>query len=305
MPASIIFHLLASFAYAILGVAIWRPILVLNRDNPAIANIDYKAYGSETTDISYKNGIPPLGQFCLIVALVLHGIGLAEAIIVPTGLHLGWALAFSAAIWLGMLVFWLENFFLKISGILLLLLPIACMACVLAAIFPYGYLIPHGQNDWLRIHLLISMMAYGLITVAALHAALMTLLDRYLHRPFTSTGQTSWVAYAISAMPPLLILEKLLFRLIWIGFFVLSLSVVSGILVSLLISNQLLPRDHKTVFTLLSWFTFGGLLLGRHLKGWRGRTALRWTLVGFAFLLLSYTGSRFVMEIILHRGTIG
>jgi ABC-type uncharacterized transport system permease subunit len=62
------------------------------------------------------------------------------------------------------------------------------------------------------------------------------------------------------------------------------------------------PLDHKTIFTLLSWFTFGGLLAGRYIRGWRGRIALRWTLAGFIFLLLAYTGSRFVLQVLLQRG---
>lgn len=298
MTASIIFHLLACLAYAILGIAIWRPILTVNSLATASANTEHS---NQFTPCPVNS----LGHICLIIALILHGIALIDAIIVKSGLHLGWAIAFSAAIWLGMIVFWLENFFLKIDGLLLLLLPVAALACILAAIFPHGYLIPHEQNDWLRIHLIISMAAYGLITIGALHALLMAILDRYLHKPFNSSGKANWVAFAMSAMPPLLVLEKLLFRIIWIGFFVLSLSVVTGIFVSLAISNQFLPTDHKTVFTLLSWFTFGILLIGRYLYGWRGRIALRWTLVGFAFLLLSYTGSRFVLEIILQRGSIG
>jgi len=44
------------------------------------------------------------------------------------------------------------------------------------------------------------------------------------------------------------------------------------------------------------------LLLGRHLRGWRGRIALRYTLAGFVFVVLAYTGSRFVLEVILQRG---
>src|SRR3546814_3472484 len=67
------------------------------------------------------------------------------------------------------------------------------------------------------------------------------------------------------------------------------------------LTGKVLPFDHKTVFMLLSWLTFGVLLLGRHIRGWRGRVALRWTLTGFAFLILAYTGSRFVLEVILHR----
>lgn len=304
MTASIIFHLLACLAYAILGLAIWRPVITLSNKGYATAG-NYKNAGSSDESDFKPCPINSLGHICLIIALILHGIGLADAIIVKSGLHLGWAIAFSAAMWLGMIVFWLENFFMKIDGLLLLLLPVAALACILAALFPHGYLIPHEQNDWLRIHLMISMAAYGLITIAAMHAALMAILDRYLHKPFSNTGKTNWVAYVVSAIPPLLVLEKLLFRIIWVGFFILSLSIITGIFVSLAISNQFLPTDHKTVFTLLSWLTFGVLLIGRYRYGWRGRVALRWTLTGFAFLLLSYTGSRFVMEIILQRESIG
>jgi ABC-type uncharacterized transport system permease subunit len=59
--------------------------------------------------------------------------------------------------------------------------------------------------------------------------------------------------------------------------------------------------DHKTVFVVLSWLIFGLLLAGRMLYGWRGRTALRWTLAGFLMLMLAYPGSRFVLEVVLGR----
>ena len=81
----------------------------------------------------------------------------------------------------------------------------------------------------------------------------------------------------------------------------LTLAIATGSMISMAISGRWLPFDHKTVFTLLSWVTFGVLLAGRRLRGWRGRLALRYTLAGFAFILLSYTGSRFVLGVILHR----
>ncbi|MGB3835514.1 cytochrome C assembly family protein [Castellaniella sp.] len=283
MSVSIVFHLLAALAYAALGIALWRPILKAQDVTPSSA----------------------LGRSCLLGAIALHGIGLLAAIIVPKGLYLSWALALSAAIWLGMIVFWIENFLLRLDSLLLLLLPAAAFISLLAGVFPQGYLVPHANSDWLRVHLLIAMTAYGLITVAALHAMLMTVLDRHLHRPIESMGQQSALDRAMGAMPALLTLEQLLFRLIWIGFGVLTLTVITGIVVSLRLTGHALPMDHKTVFTLLSWVTFGVLLAGRQIKGWRGRIALRWTLAGFAFLLLSYTGSRFVLEVILHRGSLG
>lgn len=283
MSASIVFHLLAALAYSVLAIARWRPLARAQVHPPSQI----------------------IGRVCVLGAILLHGIGLALAIIVPQGLHLGWALALSTAVWLGMIVFWFENFLLRIDSVLLLLLPAAALASLLAAVFTQGHLVPHANNEWLRIHLLIAMMAYGLITVAALHAMLMTALDRQLHRPIQAAEGRRLYARALESMPPLLVLEQLLFGLIWIGFGVLTLTVATGIQVSMQLDGRMLPMDHKTVFTLLSWVTFGVLLIGRHLRGWRGRTALRWTLTGFAFLLLSYTGSRFVLDVILNRGSLG
>jgi ABC-type uncharacterized transport system permease subunit len=60
---------------------------------------------------------------------------------------------------------------------------------------------------------------------------------------------------------------------------------------------------HKTILSILAWILFAVLLWGRWKFGWRGQTAVRWTLGGFGFLILAYLGSKFVQEILLHRVT--
>lgn len=285
MSAGIVFHLLAALSYAILAVALWRPLATVE------------------TDAKVKTGT--IRRVCLAGAIVLHGIGLINIIIPAHGLYLGWALALSAAVWLGLIVFWLENLVMQIDGLLLILLPAATIAALLAAAFPDGHLIANATSDWLRTHLLIALTAYGLITIAALQAMLMAALDRQLHRPVQAESSRSIFDRALDSMPPLLLQEVLLFRLIWIGFAILTLTIATGIVVSMRLFGVPFPLDHKTVFTLLSWATFVVLLLGRHTRGWRGRIALRWTLVGFAFLLFSYSGSQFVLDVILQRGQGG
>jgi ABC-type uncharacterized transport system permease subunit len=89
---------------------------------------------------------------------------------------------------------------------------------------------------------------------------------------------------------------------IWIGFVLLSLTVLSGFVFSEQVFGRPLLLDHKSVFALLSWVLFALLLAGRRWQGWRGKTALRFTLAGFATLALAYVGSRFVLEVVLHRG---
>ncbi len=149
-------------------------------------------------------------------------------------------------------------------------------------------------------HLLAGTLAYGILMLAALHATLMTAAERALHGP--GGDAASLFSRWLDRLPPLLVLERILFRFIAVGFVLLTLTALSGILFSEEIFGRPLRLDHKTVFTLISWALFGTLLIGRRLRGWRGRTALRLTLAGFAVLLLAYVGTRFVLEVILQRG---
>jgi ABC-type uncharacterized transport system permease subunit len=140
----------------------------------------------------------------------------------------------------------------------------------------------------------LAMVAYGMFTIAALHALLMTLMERRLHG--------GALVGPLAALPPLLTMERLLFRVILAGFAFLTLTLTTGIVFSETLFGQAIKFNHKTVFAVASWLIFGALLTGRYLYGWRGRIALRWTLAGFIALLLAYVGSRFVLEVILRRG---
>jgi ABC-type uncharacterized transport system permease subunit len=158
-----------------------------------------------------------------------------------------------------------------------------------------------GKSPLFLWHIVISILAYSTLTIAAFHAVLMAVQESKLHtRP--GAGGGGWLTAAIDRLPALLTMEKLLFRLITFGFVLLTLTVLSGVVFSEQLFHMAFKRDHKTIFTMLSWALFGLLLAGRHLRGWRGKTALSFTLSGFATLLLAYVGSRFVIEVVLHRG---
>src|SRR5690606_5194855 len=184
-----------ALAYALLGAGWWRLL----------------AQGRQEVSAG------PITHGLLVLGLVLQAIGLYQSMLVQAdGLHVGWALALSAAFWLGMLVFWLENFVMKLDGLLLLLLPAAALAAALGGLFPSGRLVPHGDSQWLRTHLIIALFAYGLIAIATLHALFMAALDRQLHRPSQNDSQRNLVGRALDTLPPLLVQEQLLFRLVWI-----------------------------------------------------------------------------------------
>jgi ABC-type uncharacterized transport system permease subunit len=245
--------------------------------------------GETATHTSFNS----VEHYMVAVPLILHATLVSQSVFADDGLHLGIGNAISTILMLSVMIYWLGNFFYKLDGLQLLVLPVAALACLLPVVFPPSAPLSNTAFTAFKIHLLIAILAYSLFTIAALHVLLMALLERQLHG-----GSMPMV---LQKMPPLLTLEALLFRIIWTGFVLLTLTLVSGVVFSEELFGRAVRFNHKTVFGVLSWLIFAALLGGRHIYGWRGRVAVRWTLAGFLTLVLAYIGSKFVLEIILGR----
>lgn len=230
----------------------------------------------------------------VVLPLALHAGLIYAATLAGPRLTLGVGIAVSLIVWLSVLIYWLGSFVHRVEGLQALVMPIAAAACLLPLFTPGVRELPNTDSFAFKAHLVISMLAYSFFTIASLHALLMALFEKRLHG-----GR---LASAPSPLPPLLTMERILFRLIAAGFVLLTLSLASGILFSEEVFGRPLSFNHKTLFAVLSWLIFGALLAGRALYGWRGRTAMRWTLAGFLMLVLAYLGSRFVLEVVLQRG---
>ncbi len=165
-------------------------------------------------------------------------------------------------------------------------------ALLLLAYHGYGHE-PSKALGWrLATHAWLALLAYATLSVAALLAIMLWLQERALRR----RDFRPW----LRALPPLSDLETLLFRTITVGFSLLTLTLLTGVLfVDDLLAQKLV---HKTVLSVLSWIVFGTLLVGRRRYGWRGIKAVHWTLSAMALLLLAFFGSRFVVELVLGRG---
>jgi ABC-type uncharacterized transport system permease subunit len=233
------------------------------------------------------------------LAWLVHGAALALDMVAPGSVRVGFAIMLSAALWISVAAYWVENRNFALDGLRRLVMPCAVGAALLPAVFPGSLLTLQGQSPAFGWHIAVAVLAYSTLTIAAFHAVLMALQEARLH---TRNAGAGWLSGALDQLPALLTMEKLLFRLIWIGFVLLSLTVLSGIVFSEQLFGRALTWDHKSVFALLSWLLFAALLAGRRWRGWRGKTALRFTLAGFATLALAYVGSRFVLEVVLHRG---
>jgi len=139
------------------------------------------------------------------------------------------------------------------------------------------------------LHIIASILAYSLLTIASLQALALALQNWLLRHKHLG----GW----LTTLPPLQIMESLLFELIWAGFAFLSLSLISGALFYEDIQAQHLA--HKIFFSCLGWLFYATLLWGHHKRGWRGNTAVRWTLGGFAALVVAFWGTKLVLQFIL------
>ena len=148
------------------------------------------------------------------------------------------------------------------------------------------------HRGWeLSVHIALAVLAYTLVTVGAALAVVLTLLDRRLRR----RQPLGW----LSMFPAVDALESGMFQALSAGFAILSLALFSGFFfVDNLFTQHLL---HKAVFSLLAWLCLAILLAGRWRLGWRGRTALYWTLGTFILLVLAYFVSKIVLESVLGR----
>jgi ABC-type uncharacterized transport system permease subunit len=259
-----------------------------------------------------SGGMAGWERAAFIAPLALHAWLLQLDLIAPEQPRFGFGQALSIMLWLAVVIYWIESLFYNLDGMQPLVLPLAALAVPLPALFP-GMAISHSASLEFKLHLVLGMAAYSVFTIAMLHALLMALAERALHKRHAVHGNEVAKAASASAsmsgplsgplagLPPLLTLERLLFRLIALAFALLTLTLLTGVVFSESLFGRALRFDHKTLFALLSWLTFAILLIGRYAYGWRGRTALRFTLLGFVMLLFAYVGSRFVLEVILRR----
>lgn len=250
----------------------------------------------------------------IVLGWAIHGTVLWMEMSSPTGIRLGFAMMLSSALWISVLAYWLENWRLPLDGLRFLVLPIAALVVVLPLFFPGQLISITDKSIWFPGHIAIALFAYSTLTIAAFHAVLMALQETHLrgHGGYgwyggylgAFLGRSKLLGSTLERLPALLMMERILFRLVFIGFVFLSLTMLSGVIFSEAIFGAAFKWDHKTFFTLLSWLLFAVLLAGRKWRGWRGKTALRLTLSGFTTLFFAYVGTRFVLEVILHRNFV-
>lgn len=196
--------------------------------------------------------------------------------------------------WVIVLLLLFSSWRKPIDNLFIGLLPMAAVILLVAAIND-DYMPLEGLSYGLAWHILLSILAYSVLTIAAVQSILLYFQDNALKKRQTKGF--------IQSLPPLQLMDRLLFEMIWLGMLLLTASYVIGWPYVFDLKGQHL--SHKVIFALISWLIFAWLLFGRYRFGWRGVIASRWTLIGTGFMIMSYFGSKFVLEVILGRVWLG
>lgn len=226
-----------------------------------------------------------------IAALILHTVVLYQSLFTPAGLDIGFYNVLSLVAWLVALLLTLAALTMQIECLGVVVYPFAALMLLVSQLPAQHHLLGYGMPPGIHFHILISILAYSVLSIAAVQAMLLYIQEVQLHNKHPGGF--------IRELPPLQTMETLLFRMISIGFIVLGISLLSGVVYLEDMFAQHLV--HKTILSIIAWGVFGILLWGRWQFGWRGRIAIRWTISGFILLMLAYFGSKFVIELILDR----
>ena len=228
----------------------------------------------------------------IISSLIFHGILLNLKIFTASGLNLSFGYAMSLVMWVITALYLLTSLLRPATNMGAIILPLDIVTLIIAAIIPSNTIIS-GGSPLMHVHIAIAVLAYGLLALAGVQALFVNSQERALH---------GHKAKRINLhLPPLETMEDLLFSMLWGGFILLSLTLVSGAFFSEQIFGKALVINHHILLSAGAWLVFGTFLFGHWRWGWRGRNAVHWTIGGLSLLVLGYFGTKFVLEFMLSK----
>lgn len=219
----------------------------------------------------------------VFLAVILHANLLYHWIDVGSGQNLTLFNLLSQTLWLMCVLLLIMAIRISIENLGVIIFPLTAISIGLATFFPGAHIVHLHQDIRQFIHVLLSLMAFSILCLAVAQAVLVAIQHHWLHR-------SRRMMFMTNMLPPLESMETFLFQMIGLGFVLLSVLIISSF-ISFAGSFTFYMLE-KTILAILAWTVFAALLLGRFCYGWRGPTAIRWTLSGMALLILSYGGSR-------------
>ena len=221
-----------------------------------------------------------------VSAVALHGAAVIVAIDAASDLSLGLTLMLTCVGFAMATVLVLNQLRKAASHLEVFVFPLSALSLILFGFLPNTGLVRLDLPTPLFIHIVLALLAYSILALAALQALYLASFDRLV-----KAGNRLPTGLSLNTI------EETLFESIWLGMIALTLGILSGFI--FIEGYDARGMLHHTIITAAAWATFAVLLWGRIKAGWRGSQAGLWTLFGFALLAIGYFGSKFVIEVLV------
>lgn len=233
----------------------------------------------------------PVLEITILVGIVFHGLCLYQQLFDEQGFNFGLSIAFSLAFWTVITLLAIVSLIRPVEILGIVVLPLSTIAIVFSLFLPGEQYLVFGRTPVFTWHFTLAVLAFGLLGMAVSQAIILAFQQHHLkHR----SGNR-----LINALPAIQTMESVLFQLLSLGYLLLTVSLITGVMFNISVSGSPLAFNHHVLLSIVAWIIFTILLAGRWAFGWRGKMAIKFTLGGFIVLMLAYFGSRFVAEVIL------
>ena len=238
-------------------------------------------------------GAPGFVRWPILAGLLLQGYALHSLMFGDANASFGFGYAVSETFFCAVIILLIESWVHRLHGLFGIVLIAAAAGTLCTLLFPGQPIDPDRWTTVFRWHLILAICAYAFFVIAFVQAVLLSVMNRRLRDPASSESTF------LDSMPGLVVMERIFFRIVLVGFAFITLTLIVGALATQETYGVWFHFDHKTVLTWVSWLIFGILLAGRIFAGWRARRALVWFWTGFIFLVIAYFGYSFVKELVI------
>ncbi|MFP4381735.1 MAG: c-type cytochrome biogenesis protein CcsB [Candidatus Sumerlaeia bacterium] len=149
-------------------------------------------------------------------------------------------------------------------------------------------LMPALQSSWLTYHVVTIMLSYSAFLLSFFTCIVYLVKD-------IGGGNDSRFALLRQA-PSLETLERVNYKIIAVGFPLLTLGIVLGAVWANTAWGRPWGWDPKETWSAITWLVYAAYLHVRYLSGWRGRGSIILSIIGFACVLFTYFGVNYLLS---------
>lgn len=140
-------------------------------------------------------------------------------------------------------------------------------------------LMPALQSNWLSIHVSTAVISYGAFGVAFGVSGMYLLREKFKKDEFF-----------IKHMPSLEKLDLISYRTISLGYLFLTLVMITGAIWAESAWGRYWAWDPKETWSFITWIIYSVYLHARISRGWKGKKAAWFSVIGFIAVLFTYIG---------------